>query len=163
MVVLMKTPVQVGDPVPNFVALAVGGHYGEGKEVRPSDFAGRRLVLYFYPKDDTPGCTIQACALRDSWTELAATGAAVFGVSVDGAASHQSFIAKFDLPFPLLSDPDHHLVEAFGVWVEKVRDGKTSMGTERTTFVIDPDGRISAILRSVAPTEHLSLLQAALR
>jgi thioredoxin-dependent peroxiredoxin len=159
----MKTLLQVGDPVPDFAALAVGGDYGAGREVCPSDFAGRRLVLYFYPKDDTPGCTTQACALRDSWTELAATDAAIFGVSVDGADSHRSFIAKFDLPFPLLSDPDHRLVEAFGVWVEKVREGKTTMGTERTTFIIDPGGRIGAILRSVAPAEHLSLLQAALR
>ncbi len=159
----MNTLLQVGDAAPDFVAVAVGGDYGEGTEVRLSQFAGRRLVLYFYPKDDTPGCTTQACALRDSWTDLADSGAAIFGVSVDGAASHQSFIAKFDLPFPLLSDPDHRLVETFGVWVEKVREGKTSMGTERTTFIIDSSGRIEAIFRQVAPTEHLSLLQAALR
>ncbi|MFZ4483361.1 MAG: peroxiredoxin [Chthoniobacterales bacterium] len=159
----MKTPLLPGQPAPDFSALAIGGGYGEGTVVRLSDFAGRRLVLYFYPKDDTPGCTTQACALRDAWPDLSATGAAIFGVSVDGADSHQAFVAKHSLPFPLLSDPDHHLVDAFGVWVEKIRQGEKSMGTERTTFVIDGGGQIAAVLRAVVPADHLGLLQAALR
>ncbi|MFZ9932833.1 MAG: peroxiredoxin [Chthoniobacterales bacterium] len=152
-----------GDQAPDFQALAVGGEYGEGTEVRLADLAGRRVVLYFYPKDDTPGCIREACGLRDAWSEITATNSAVFGVSVDGAASHLAFIEKYHLPFPLLSDADHRMVKAYGVWVEKERDGKKSMGTERSTFVIGRDGRIEQVFRRVAPDEHAALLLPALR
>jgi peroxiredoxin Q/BCP len=149
---------KVGDHAPYFEATAIGGPYGSGQTVKLSDFAGSALVLYFYPKDDTPGCTTQACELRDSWGEIKSK-AALFGVSVDPAQSHREFIDKYGLPFPLLSDPGHKLVEAYGVWVEKERDGKKYLGTERTTFVIGPDQKIAAVLRKVDPKEHLELLR----
>ncbi len=152
---------KVGDAAPDFRAVAVGGAYGEGREVSLRDFRGAPLVLYFYPKDDTPGCTAQACGLRDRWSDLAQS-AAIFGVSIDPAASHQKFIKKFSLPFPLLSDPEHKLVRAYGVWVEKSMYGKKYMGTERTTFIIDGKGRITQILRKVKPAEHTDLLREAL-
>ncbi len=152
----------VGDPAPEFSALAVGGEYGrEGKQVSLADLAGRNVVLYFYPKDDTPGCTKQACGLRDSWGELGRK-AAVLGVSVDPAKSHLKFIDKFELPFPLLVDAEKRIVEAYQVWVEKSMYGKAYMGTERSTFVIDGQGRLSAILRKVKPEEHADLLLQAL-
>jgi thioredoxin-dependent peroxiredoxin len=150
-----------GDPAPDFVATAVGGKYGTGTVVRLGDFHGRSVVLYFYPKDDTPGCTAQACALRDSWSQFEGR-AEIFGVSVDGAASHERFIAKYGLPFPLLSDHEKEIVRAYGVWVEKSMYGKKYMGAERTTFVIDGAGRISTILRKVKPEQHVAQLQAAL-
>ena len=114
----MAFELKTGDTAPDFHATAVGGKYGEGKEVSLGDFKGKTVVLYFYPKDDTPGCTAQACALRDGWGQFSAK-AELFGVSVDSAKSHQKFIDKHSLPFPLLSDESHHLVEAYGVWVEK--------------------------------------------
>jgi peroxiredoxin Q/BCP len=150
-----------GDPAPDFTATAVGGKYGTGKVVRLEDFRGTPVVLYFYPKDDTPGCTAQACGLRDSWSEFEGH-AEIFGVSIDSAASHEKFIAKYHLPFPLLSDPEKKIVNAYGVWVEKSMYGKKYMGAERTTFVIDGRGRIAAILRKVKPVEHVEQLQAAL-
>ena len=107
--------------------------------------AGSRYVLYFYPKDDTPGCTAQACGLRDSWSRVAETGVQVFGVSPDSVKSHAKFRAKHDLPFRLLADDGHALAEAFGVWVEKKFMGREYMGIERTTFVIGADGRIEAV------------------
>jgi peroxiredoxin Q/BCP len=157
----MSTELKVGDRAPNFHAVAVGGKYGSGGEVSLRDFRGEPLVLYFYPKDDTPGCTAQACGLRDAWSDFS-KGAAIFGVSVDPAASHEKFIEKFSLPFPLLSDPEHKLVNAYGVWVEKSMYGRKYMGTERTTFVIDGKGRIAQILRKVKPAEHVDLLKEAL-
>lgn len=149
---------KVGDHAPYFEATAVGGPYGSGQTVKLSDFAGSSLVLYFYPKDDTPGCTKQACDLRDSWGQIKSK-ATLFGVSVDPEQSHREFIDKYGLPFPLLSDPGHKLVEAYGVWVEKERDGKKYLGTERTTFVIGPDQKIAAVLRKVDPKEHFELLR----
>lgn len=119
------------------------------------------MVLYFYPKDDTPGCTKQACGLRDGWNRIAKK-ARVFGVSVDSIKSHEKFIKKHHLPFPILSDEDHALVEAYGVWVEKSLYGRKYMGTERTTFVIGPDGRIKAVLPKVKPDEHLDQVLAVL-
>jgi len=151
----------VGDPAPDFTATAVGGKYGTGKVVRLEDFRGTPVVLYFYPKDDTPGCTAQACGLRDSWSEFEGR-AEIFGVSIDSAASHEKFIAKYHLPFPLLSDPEKKIVNAYGVWVEKSMYGKKYMGAERTTFIIDGRGRVAAILRKVKPAEHVEQLQAAL-
>ena len=159
----MKDSVElkVGDRAPQFRATAVGGQYGAGTEVSLADFRGSPLVLYFYPKDDTPGCTVQACGLRDNWSELGAQ-ATILGISVDSPASHAKFIAKYQLPFPLLSDPEKKIVMAYGVWVEKSMYGKKYMGAERSTFVIDTRGRISAIFRKVKPEEHVALVQKAL-
>lgn len=148
---------QPGDPAPAF-ALADDA----GATVSLADLAGRRVVLYFYPKDDTSGCTAQACALRDDWGAVEAFDVALFGVSPDSAASHVKFRAKYDLPFPLLVDADHATAEAYGVWVEKSMYGKKYMGIERSTFVIGPDGRLEHILRKVKPAEHLGLLLEAL-
>ena len=154
--------VAIGDPAPDFTATAVGGAYGAGREVQLKELRGSPLVLYFYPKDDTPGCTAQACSLRDSWSDMRSL-ATIFGVSVDPSASHEKFIAKYDLPFALLSDPEKRIVNAYGAWVEKSMYGKKYMGTERTTFVIDEAGRIAAILRKVKPEEHVDLLRNALQ
>jgi peroxiredoxin Q/BCP len=121
------------------------------------------VILYFYPKDDTPGCTAQACGIRDSWETIKARGVHLFGVSTDGEKSHEKFIAKFDLPFPLLADTDKEMVTAYGVWVEKSMYGKKYMGTERTTFLVDPKGKIAAIFPKVKPAEHAELLLKALK
>jgi peroxiredoxin Q/BCP len=147
---------EIGDAAPAFTLTDT-----DGQPVSLQQFAGSRVVLYFYPKDDTPGCTKQACALRDAWRDFAGR-AAVFGVSIDSAKSHAKFIAKHALPFPLLTDEDKQLVAAYGVWVEKSMYGKTYMGTERTTFVIGPDGKIKAIFRKVKPDEHAALVRSAL-
>ncbi len=152
---------KVGDAAPDFTATAVGGKYQAGQVVSLKDFRGAPVVLYFYPKDDTPGCTAQACGLRDSWSEFDGR-AEIFGVSIDSAASHEKFIAKYDLPFPLLSDPEKKIVSDYGVWVEKSMYGKKYMGAERTTFVIDGAGRIAEILRKVKPAEHVEQLRGAL-
>ena len=157
----MTTELKVGDLAPDFRAVAVGGEYGAGREVSLRDFRGNSLVLYFYPKDDTPGCTAQACSLRDNWGEMKKL-AMIFGVSVDPAGSHTAFIEKFHLPFPLLSDPNHELVNAYGVWVDKNMYGKKYKGTERSTFVIGRDGRLAAIFRKVKPEQHVDLLKEAL-
>lgn len=154
----MAEDLKVGDPAPDFTAQAIGGRYGEGKQVSLGDFRGRPVVLYFYPKDDTPGCTAQACALRDSWSAFEGRGE-IFGVSVDSATSHRKFISKHQLPFPLLSDPEKKIVQDYGVWVEKSMYGKKYMGAERSTFVIAGDGRVAAIFRRVKPEEHVALLQ----
>jgi len=151
----------VGDKAPAFRAVAVGGEYGEGREVELGDFRGTPVVLYFYPKDDTPGCTVQACSLRDSWGSLNGL-AKIFGVSVDSTESHGKFIEKYQLPFPLLSDAEKEIVNAYRVWVEKSMYGKKYMGTERSTFVIDGAGRIAAILRKVRPEDHVGLVRDAL-
>ena len=154
----MAMKLKIGDRAPEFRATAISGKYGAGQEVKLSDFRGERVILYFYPKDNTPGCTMQACGLRDAWEELKGS-AQIFGVSVDSTGSHQKFIAKFRLPFPLLSDSDKTLVKSYGVWVKKNFLGKKYMGTERTTFVIDPGGRIAKIFRKVKPNEHVDLLR----
>jgi len=154
MVSVMSALLAPGDQAPDFSATAVGGPFQQGSPVRLSDFKGKTVVLYFYPKDDTPGCTVQACALRDKYAHLIATGATVFGVSIDPPASHAAFIAKHALPFPLISDEKREIVNAYGVWIEKNLYGKKSMGTERSTFVIGPNGRIKSIFRKVKPDEH---------
>ena len=159
----MSTSLQVGDKAPLFSTTAVGGEYGTGTPLKLTDLTGRSVVLYFYPKDDTPGCTTQACGIRDEWKEIQSTGAALFGVSIDPLKSHEKFITKFDLPFPLLSDTDKSIVEAYGVWVEKSMYGKKYMGTERTTFVIDPKGKIAAIFPKVKPAEHAGLVIKAIK
>ena len=144
---------------PTFTANAIGGDYTTATPVKLSDFKGRTLILYFYPKDDTPGCTKQACALRDSWADLSSK-ATILGVSIDPIKSHEKFIRKHSLPFPILSDEDQKIVTAYGVWVEKSMYGKTYMGTERTTFIITPDQKIKAVLPKVKPEEHLAQILA---
>ncbi|HTG43983.1 MAG TPA: thioredoxin-dependent thiol peroxidase [Verrucomicrobiae bacterium] len=153
---------KVGELAPKFRALAIGGEYGSGREITLAELRGLRVVLYFYPKDDTPGCTVQACGLRDAWSDLSAD-AKIFGVSVDSPASHGKFIAKYQLPFPLLSDPEKEIVRNYGVWVEKSMYGKKYMGVERSTFVIGADGRIASIFRKVKPEEHVAILEEALQ
>jgi peroxiredoxin Q/BCP len=143
-----------GTKAPAFSAQAVGGAYVSPTTVKLADLKGETVVLYFYPKDDTPGCTKQACALRDGWSDISAK-AKVFGVSIDSIKSHEKFIKKHSLPFPILSDEDQKIVQAYGVWVDKSMYGKTYMGTERTTFIIGPDGKIKAVLPKVKPDEHL--------
>jgi peroxiredoxin Q/BCP len=157
----MSRDFEIGDAAPDFGAVAVGGEYGAGREVSLADFRGKPLVLYFYPKDDTPGCTVQACGVRDFWGELKDC-AMVFGVSTDSMESHRRFIDKFQLPFPLLSDPARQIVKDYNVWVEKNFMGKKSMGVERSTFVIDGNGRIAAIFRKVKPEQHVNLVSGAL-
>lgn len=139
----------VGDKAPAFLAKDQNGN-----TVQLSDFTGRKVVLYFYPKDDTPGCTAQACNLRDNYDALLKAGYVVLGVSVDDEKSHQKFVKKYSLPFPLLADTDHQLVEDYGVWVEKSMYGRTYMGTARTTFVIDENGTVTDIISKVDTKEH---------
>lgn len=150
---------KVGDEAPEFTATVVDAQ-GE-RELALSSLRGQRVVLVFYPRDNTPGCTIQACELRDGWDEVR-DRALIFGVSTDDAASHRKFIAKRSLPYPLISDPQQEIVNAYGVWGEKSFLGKKFMGTERTTFVIGADGRIEAVLKKVSPGKHLDQLKAIL-
>jgi thioredoxin-dependent peroxiredoxin len=140
---------QVGDKAPEFELLNQ-----DGETVKMSDFTGRTVVLYFYPKADTPGCTIQACGIRDRSGEYEQAGAVVLGVSPDQPKELRKFADKFDLPFTLLSDPDHSLAEAYEVWVEKNRYGRTYFGNERTTFVIDGEGKIARVFPKVSPKTH---------
>lgn len=141
----------VGDKIPDLL-----GNDQNGNPVRLSDYPGKTIALYFYPKDSTSGCTAQACNLRDNYAELLANDYQVIGVSVDSAASHQKFIAKNELPFPLVADTDHNLVEAFGVWGEKSMYGRKYMGTMRTTFIIGPDGIVKRIItpKEVKTKDH---------
>ena len=143
----------VGDKVPDLLGLDQNG-----KELRRSDFPGKTIALYFYPKDSTSGCTAQACNLRDNYQELLNAGYQVIGVSVDSEKSHQKFIEKNSLPFPLIADTDHRLVEQFGVWGEKSMYGRKYMGTFRTTFIIDPDGIIERVIgpKEVKTSIHAS-------
>jgi thioredoxin-dependent peroxiredoxin len=133
-----------------------------GKTISLSDLKGKTVVLYFYPKDDTPGCTVEACSFRDEYAGFGKKGAVVLGVSPDDAKSHTKFIEKFHLPFPLLSDGDHKIALAYGVWVEKSMYGKKYMGVERSTFVIDGAGKLKAIYRKVKPGEHTAEVLAGL-
>lgn len=132
----------------------------DGKELKLSDFAGKKLVLYFYPKDSTPGCTSEACSLRDSYERFLAEGYAVVGVSPDSQQSHKRFIEKYSLPFPLISDVDHRLAEEMGAWGEKSMYGRKYMGILRTTFVIGPDGVIEQIFtpKQIKVKEHAQQL-----
>lgn len=132
---------QKGDKAPELL-----GRDENGNELRLSDFAGRKLALYFYPKDMTSGCTTEACNLRDNYQELKAAGYEVVGVSVDDEKSHQKFIAKHELPFPLIADTEKKLVEEFGVWGEKSMYGRKYFGTFRTTFIIGEDGTVERII-----------------
>lgn len=132
---------KVGDKAPEIL-----GINQDGKEVKLSDFKGKKLILYFYPKDSTPGCTAEACSLRDSYDALQAAGYEVLGVSKDSVKSHKNFIAKQSLPFQLISDTETKLNQEFGVWAEKKMAGRTYMGTLRTTFIINEDGIIERII-----------------
>lgn len=132
---------EVGQVVPDVL-----GTDENGRTVRRSDYPGKKIALYFYPKDLTSGCTAQACSLRDGYSDLLNAGYQAIGVSVDPAESHKKFRSKNDLPFPLISDTDHHLVELFGVWGEKSMYGRKYMGTMRTTFIINPDGVIDRVI-----------------
>lgn len=135
-----------GTKAPDFTLLDM-----DGKAHSLSDFAGQRVVLYFYPKDNTAGCTRQACAFRDAQDQMAALNAAVIGISKDSAASHRKFAEKNELNFLLLSDPDHAVMETYGVWQEKKMCGKVSMGTVRTTFIIDEKGVVEKVMEKVKP------------
>jgi len=126
----------------------------EGKEVKLSDFRGKKVVLYFYPKDNTPGCTKEACSFRDVYDKILEKGAVVIGISADSIESHQKFKKKFGLPFYLLSDPEHFVLEKYGVWVKKKMYGKDYYGIKRTTFIIDENGRIVKIFSEVDPENH---------
>lgn len=131
----------IGDLIPEVLGIDQ-----DGNTLTRTAFLGQKIALYFYPKDNTPGCTHQACDLRDHYATLQASGYAIIGVSVDSATSHQKFRAKHDLPFPLIADTEHTLAEAFGVWGEKTNYGRTYMGMHRTTFIIDAQGRIERII-----------------
>lgn len=138
-----------GHPAPEFTLPSV-----DGGEISLADFRGRPLVLYFYPKDDTPGCTAQACELRDDMARLEELGASVVGVSPDPVKSHRKFRDKYNLNFPLLADTDHEVAETYGVWKEKSMYGRTYWGVERSTFILDEEGRIEAAWRRVKPKGH---------
>jgi peroxiredoxin Q/BCP len=146
-----------GDKAPEFTAATNGG----GK-VSLSDFKGKHVVLYFYPRDDTPGCTKEACAFRDEFVAIRKKGAVVLGVSVDSVKAHDKFVTKFKLPFTLVSDADKRIVEAYGVWGEKRFMGRKYLGTHRVTFLIGPDGRIKKVWPQVKPEEHAAEVLAAL-
>ncbi len=147
----------VGDQAPDFSLSA-----DDGELVSKESLLGRRYVLYFYPKDDTPGCTTQACSLRDNFGRVTDAGIEVFGVSPDSMKSHVKFRAKYDLPYRLLADVGHPMADAYGVWVEKGFMGKTYLGVERTSFIVGPDGRIEHVLPRVKPDQHVDLLLEAL-
>ena len=145
----MSDWIEEGDRAPDFAL-----RDDRGEEVRLSALAGRPVVLYFYPKDDTPGCTVEACSFRDRRGEMVERGAAVLGVSPDDVASHARFRDKFELNFPLLADPDHRVAEAYGAWREKNMYGQKSMGIQRSTFLVGPDGTVRKVWKRVDVQEH---------
>jgi peroxiredoxin Q/BCP len=146
-----------GQPAPSFTLTS-----DTGEEISLESLRGRPVVLYFYPRDDTPGCTAQACGIRDAWGEFERAGAVVLGVSPDDEASHAKFKQKYELPFPLLADTDHSVSEQYGVWAEKNMYGKTYWGVERSTFVIDAEGTVAKVMRKVKPDTHTDDVLAAL-
>ncbi|MSR21294.1 MAG: thioredoxin-dependent thiol peroxidase [Gemmatimonadetes bacterium] len=145
--------VEKGSPAPDFTLAS-----DQGGAVTLSALRGKKVVLYFYPKDDTPGCTIQACDFRDAQPTFAGLDAVVLGISADSVESHGKFRGKFGLTFPLLADEDHAVCEAYGVWVEKSMYGRTFMGIERSTFLIDEDGVVIEAWRKVTPKGHAEML-----
>jgi thioredoxin-dependent peroxiredoxin len=149
--------IEVGSPAPSFALPS-----DTGETVSLESLRGRPVVLYFYPRDDTPGCTAQACGIRDAWGEFERSGAVVLGVSPDSPKKHLKFREKYGLPFTLLADEDHAVAEAYGTWVEKTFAGKKYMGVERSTFIIDADGTLAAVMRKVNPAEHADDVLAAL-
>jgi peroxiredoxin Q/BCP len=142
-------PPRVGEKAPNFSLPST-----DGKTVSLSELKGKKVVLYFYPKDDTPGCTKEACSFRDNYSTIRRTGAVLLGVSADSIESHKKFEKKFSLPFPLLSDEAKKVVQAYGVWKEKSLYGRKFMGIERTTFIIDEQGKIAHIFEKVKVDRH---------
>jgi len=148
---------KAGDLAPAFTAATNGG----GK-ISLADLKGKSVILYFYPRDDTPGCTKEACAFRDHFAAFKKKGAVVLGVSTDPVKAHDKFVEKFHLPFPLLADEDKAIVEAYGVWGQKSFMGRKYLGTHRVTFLIDPDGRIKKIWPEVQPAEHAAEVLAAI-
>ena len=140
---------EIGEPAPDFTLPDA-----EGNPVHLADLRGKRVVLYFYPKDDTPGCTTEACSFRDAWQELEADGVVVLGISKDSPKSHQKFARKHGLPFTLLSDESTAVAQAYGVWVEKTSYGRKYIGMARTTFYIRPDGNIGHVWQQVKPQAH---------
>jgi thioredoxin-dependent peroxiredoxin len=149
--------VEEGKPAPDFELTS-----DSGDRVKLSDLRGKPIVLYFYPRDDTSGCTKQACGIRDAYDAFEDRGAVVLGVSPDDEASHVKFKSKYHLPFTLLADPDHRVAADYGVWKERKLYGKTSMGIERSTFVIDPQGKVAKVMRRVNPEKHADQVLAAL-
>jgi peroxiredoxin Q/BCP len=141
--------IEEGKPAPDFAL-----QDDRGDTVRLSDFRGKRVVLYFYPKDDTPGCTTEACEFRDAYDTYREQGTEVLGVSPDDVSSHEKFKSKYELPFPLLADPDHKTAEAYGVWGERTSYGKTYIGINRSTFVIDEDGNVARAMLGIKPAGH---------
>ena len=152
-----QTHLKEGDLAPEFSAAT-----NAGGKVSLADFKGKNVILYFYPKDDTPGCTKEACAFRDGFAEFQKRGAVILGVSTDSAASHDKFVEKFKLPFPLLADEDKKIVTAYGVWGDKSFLGRIYQGTRRVTFLIGGDGRIKKIWPKVKPDQHAAEVLAAL-
>jgi peroxiredoxin Q/BCP len=150
--------VEEGKPAPDFELTS-----DSGETVRLSDLKGKPVVLYFYPKDDTPGCTTQACGIRDAYGEFERAGAVVLGVSPDSERSHVKFKEKYDLPFTLLADEDHGVSEQYGVWGEKKYMGRTYMGVTRSTFVIDAAGNVQRAMHNVKPDTHADDVLATLR
>jgi thioredoxin-dependent peroxiredoxin len=150
--------IEEGEPAPDFELTS-----DAGDTVRLSDLRGKPVVLYFYPKDDTPGCTTQACGLRDAYGELEREGAVVLGVSPDSEKSHVKFKEKYDLPFTLLADTDHAVAEQYGVWAKKKYMGRTYWGVLRSTFVIDADGSVKRVMHKVKPDSHADDVLATLR
>lgn len=146
-----QTKLKEGDKAPDFT-----GKDQDGKQVSLSDYKGKKVILYFYPKDNTPGCTAQACNLRDNKEMLDKEGYEILGVSTDDETSHKNFIQQYSLPFPLIADTDKSINQKYGVWVEKERDGKKYWGTARTTFVIDEKGIITRIIDIVETGDHAS-------
>ena len=141
--------IEQGNPAPDFELRS-----DSGETVKLSDFRGQPVVLYFYPKDDTPGCTTEACEFRDAYDVFRERGAEVLGVSPDDVASHGKFKSKYELPFTLLADPEHEVAEKYGVWGERSSYGKTSMGITRSTFIIDKDGNIARAMLGIKPAGH---------
>ncbi len=154
---MSETTLKAGDVAPDFALLS-----DTGDTVRLSDFRGQKVILYFYPKDDTSGCTTQACGFRDAYPQIEEKNAVVLGISPDGVASHQKFKTKHNLPFTLLVDEDHSVAEAYGVWGEKSMYGKTYMGIIRSHFIIDENGKIADAQVKVSPTDSVEWAVASL-
>ena len=147
--------IQIGDKIPEILGIDQNGN-----EIKASDFKGKKLVIYFYPKDNTPGCTAEACSLRDGYEDLQKKGFAIIGVSKDNIQSHQKFIEKYNLPFPLIADTDTKLIQQFGVWGEKSMMGRKYMGTMRTTFIINEDNVVENIIKpkEIKTSDHANQL-----
>jgi peroxiredoxin Q/BCP len=150
--------VEEGQPAPDFELTS-----DTGESVRLSALRGKPVVVYFYPRDDTPGCTAQACGIRDNYDAFGEAGAVVLGISPDDESTHVKFKQKYGLPFTLLADPDHRVAEQYGVWGERKLYGKTYMGIQRSTFVIDPEGTVARVMRRVKPDTHADQVLEALQ